>query len=193
MSPEFGSGWRAAAGNDLGVLGAMGSHAIDLVHCLVAATESVAATSWAVDGGRTTVDSSSLLLRLAGGAVASLHVSWADIGHKHRLQCEVTGSSGSVIFDTRVPDVVRVAGSARSEDGFATVYVPDESTGATLHGMAVGFDRALRSQLTAFVNAVATSEPTSPSVADGLRVDGVLRAARRAADTGTWVRVDDEC
>ncbi|WP_298885581.1 Gfo/Idh/MocA family oxidoreductase [uncultured Serinicoccus sp.] len=180
-----------------GVLGDLGSHAVDQLRFLLG-TEVTRATGQlrtfvperpSADGDhreQVDVDDAAwATLHTSSGAVASLEVSRMATGRKNALQIEVYGSTGSLRFDLERLNELVVTGA---NGGAETVLVTEPEhpyLGAWWPaGHVLGWDSTFTSQAADFLRAIATGEQIHPSFADGLAVQRVLEAIETSSGRG---------
>ncbi|WP_298747984.1 Gfo/Idh/MocA family protein [uncultured Serinicoccus sp.] len=180
-----------------GVLGDLGSHAVDQLRFLLG-EEVTRATGQlrtfvperpSADGDdreQVDVDDAAwATLHTSSGAVASLEVSRMATGRKNALQIEVYGSRGSLRFDLERLNELVVTGVA---GGAETVLVTEPEhpyVGAWWPaGHVLGWDSTFTSQAADFLRAIATGDDIHPSFADGLAVQRVLEAIETSSGRG---------
>ncbi|NLG19981.1 MAG: Gfo/Idh/MocA family oxidoreductase [Actinomycetales bacterium] len=190
--PQAPMTWRLrkeTAGS--GVLGDLGSHAVDQLHFLLG--EHVTEVSGALktfvaerpgpDGTEavTVDDAAWATLHTASGVVASLEVSRVATGRKNALQIELYGTTGSLRFDLESLNklVLTQTGDART-DGASTILVTEPEhpylDAWWPAGHVLGWDHTFTSQAADFLRAIATGEAVHASFEDGLAVQRVLEA-----------------
>ena len=196
-----------------GALGDIGSHAVDLVQWLTGQDISnVVSTSRryvdhrplpadTIDGDPTTtqvdVDDAVVMLgSLDGGATVVLDASRAVPGRKNSLRLELSGSMGSLSFDLeRMNELQHVETGAPAPSGFARILVTEPEhpylEGWWPPGHVLGYEHTFVHQARDLITAVAGGGEVRPSFADGLRVQRVLAATARSADSGAWEPVSD--
>ena len=190
--PQAPMTWRLrkeTAGS--GVLGDLGSHAVDQLHYLLG--EHVTSVSGTLrtfvperpgpDGTEpvTVDDAAWATLHTASGAVASLEVSRVATGRKNALTIELYGTTGSLRFDLeRLNELVlsevgdpRTAGSStilvtEPEHPYVEAWWPA--------GHVLGWDHTFTSQAADFLRAIATGDPAHATFEDGLAAQRVLAA-----------------
>ena len=124
------------------------------------------------------VDTATATLKTASGKIVVITTNRrASYGHDQR--CEVHGSKGMASIGNRRATGVSVADS----EGYRSEPL--------LASFMVRYADAYRRELTAFVGALASGGPLSPSGEDGLRALGLADAARRSMETGRVVRLGD--
>ncbi|WP_043663661.1 Gfo/Idh/MocA family protein [Streptomyces xylophagus] len=220
VDPEFPLVWRLRkerAGS--GALGDLGSHVIDLLQHLtgelltgVSATQATFVTERPLptesgglsarageQRGQVTVDDATAFTgRLERGALVVVEATRFATGRKNAMRIEVNGSRGSVAFDFEAMNELLLydAADPETEAGFRRILVTEPAhpylSAWWPPGHGLGYEHAFVHQVHDFLTAVAEdgSEP-SPSFADGLQVQHVMRAVERsAADSSRWTSID---
>lgn len=190
--PEAPMTWRLrkeTAGS--GVLGDLGSHAVDQVHYLLG--EHVTAASGTLrtfvpqrpgpNGPEavTVDDAAWATLHTASGAVASLEVSRVATGRKNALTIELYGTTGSLRFDLeRLNELVLTEIGDTRTSGASTILVTEPEhpylDAWWPAGHVLGWDHTFTSQAADFLRAIASGEPVHADFSDGLAVQRVLAA-----------------
>jgi myo-inositol 2-dehydrogenase / D-chiro-inositol 1-dehydrogenase len=123
------------------------------------------------------IDSSIVVLRSAGGALAQITNSRrCSFGYDQRV--EAFGSTGMLTAQNQLPTSVRFAGADRSEA--AAPY---------LNFFRERYEPAYQAELDHFVTAIETGAPPSPSFADGRTALVLANAANESLRTGRAVPV----
>ena len=191
-------GWRqtkALAGS--GELGDMLSHRIDFAHLLVGPMSRLAAMvkQWhPVRGGRPNdlEDWAALLAEFKSGATGVLESSKLASGRNESWRSldsvEINGSERSFVFTTG--DWNRLQTGKFGGPGLETIDVPREfwktpgSPRESGNGdplVTFRYDQAWE-----FVDAIRNKRPCKPDFYDGARVQAVIDAALRSAETRQW-------
>ena len=205
-NPEAPMSWRlrrSEAGS--GVLGDLGSHAIDLARFLVGEPASVmAATRTFIDerplaggGGRGKVevdDAFASVVSFASGAMGTIEASRVSQGRRNHLAIEVNGSLGSLSFNLERLNELQVYTPERG--GFADVLVtqPDHPFMASWWppGHIIGWEHTFVHELAHFLDAIANDRDVAPLGAtfeDGYRAAVVGDAIAESARTGNRVSI----
>jgi predicted dehydrogenase len=187
-------GWWYDAGAGGGLLGAVGSHQIDLLRYWLGEVEAAGGTLEtyirerpAPDGSGprpvTADDFTAFSMRFAGGAVGTVVLS-VVVAHTRGPRAEVWGDEGSLVVD----EADRLLGARRGKDWEEltepeTVTAPPGMDYVSLWGLS--FVRLVDH----LVAAALDGGPVAPAAtfADGVAVQRVMDAVRAAARTG-WVR-----
>jgi predicted dehydrogenase len=198
-------GWRqesALAGS--GQVGDMLSHRIDYGHMLLGPIAEVTAHTRRMVDTRHRDDGSEhpseledwvgCLASFACGATGVLESSkvataYAEQNGGTRDRCELNGSEGSLIYDLATPLVVL---GGRTGGRLETMPVPASFTrweGASIEATADPQMAFRWIQDAEFVAAIREGRPAMPSFHDGVRVQAVMEAIHRSAESRTPVAV----
>ncbi len=192
-----------------GALFDLGAHVLDLIYYLLGDFGSVQATletlikerplaAGSVEKGPVDVDDLALLhLRQADGTLGLVEISRMGTGATNDLQIEIFGDRGAIrfnaidpswleVYDVRDPD--QPLGGMR---GFRKLEAVQRYEGQKVPDwtMTPGFVRTHAECQYQFLKAVANDTSTSPTLADGLKVQAVMEAAIRSSSEGRWVEV----
>ncbi|QYJ04136.1 Gfo/Idh/MocA family oxidoreductase [Nocardioides panacisoli] len=197
---------RESAGS--GVLGDLGSHAVDQVHALLGEPVTNASGHLRTfvperdgpDGPEpvTVDDAAWARLGTASGAVASLEVSRMATGCKNSLTIEVYGDRGALRFDLeRLNELQLLDPDESGPDGFRRVLAtePDHPylDAWWPPGHVLGWDHTFTNQAADLLTAIGEGTDPVPSFDDGLAVQRVLAAIEAsAADSGRSAAVPTE-
>ena len=193
--------WWSDRAQGGGALGAIGSHAVDSLRCLLA--DEVAEVrgflhtfiAERVDPGTgrnravSADDLAAAWLRFRSGAIASVSISTVEGRRLHRIT--VAGTDACASLDEQGPLRIAVG-----RDSWAAVPVPDglpssEELGIPNTDWARSFLRMARRVVEAIRSGQA-SVPGAATFEDGHRTQLVLDAIRRSADEAAWVRIVEE-
>jgi len=187
--------WRldpARAGS--GVVGDIGSHALDLARYLVGNVCEVFATTRSVLPAAAPVDDEAdILLRFDNGAQGHVWLSWLATGTTMDVGFEVLGDHGSLRFTWQRPSELALYDARRPADvrGFTTIPLgPDHPSAAPLSavaGIGLGYQEGFVTLLGGFLRDLATGTRTSPSFADGVVVSGLLDAVLESSRREAWM------
>lgn len=178
--------WKSRDEAGGGALNSLVSHAFYYLEWFGGPIRRLSARMFRAPGDARSGDSLAILcLELESGAAASLSVSsHAFLGSGHRL--EFYGSGGTLVLENPTPDYARgfrllygARGSNRLE-----VVSTDEGAG---DGSDDGRITVVARLVNRFVSWVITGARSHPDFRDGLRVQGLLEAARRSNAAGRWV------
>ena len=196
-----------------GALGDLGSHAVDLVLHLTGETiDSVSGrvTTFVTerpggdsgDGGikgsgggapeAVTVDDTAIASGvLSGGGILNLEVSRLALGRKNQLTFEIYGERGSVRIDLEnLNELWFYDGTAEAgQQGFTRILVTEADhpwVGAWWpDGHIIGWEHTFVHQVADFLTTIRDGAPSSPSFADGARVQRVLAAIEQSSHEGS--------
>lgn len=143
-----------------------------------------------------TEDYGAVLMRLAGDVRGVYHVTQCQAGRKNRLELEVCGTDGSLVWDSQEPNFLWVGRRGRPSESF------DRDPGQMLPsaadishypgGHAEGFPDACKQLALAFhgwVAAGAKGAPPFPTFADGDREVKLCEAIAQSDKQRAWVEV----
>ncbi len=207
--PDLAWTWRARlADAGLGTLGDLGCHIVSLacglagpIESLIADTQIIHTTRPLADGsGRAAVeneDTASAIVRFASGAHGTLSTSRSAWGRKNKLDWELHGTKGMLVFHQERMNELRIylnRGEA-SEQGFTTILTSadhppyDAFCPAPGHQLGVGDLKTI--EAASFVRAIAGDERPFPDFAAALDIERVIHAIDRSARSGERLRPDD--
>lgn len=198
--PQAPMTWRLrkeTAGS--GVLGDLGSHAVDQLHYLL--DEHVTRASGTLrtfvperpgpDGPEavTVDDAAWATLHTGSGVVASLEVSRVATGRKNALTIELYGTTGSLRFDLERLNELVLAETGNTHTAGASTVLVTEPEHPYLEawwpaGHVLGWDHTFTSQAGDFLRAIATGDPVQASFEDGLAAQRVLAAIETSHEHG---------
>jgi predicted dehydrogenase len=187
---DYRFGWQSQAKCGGGLLGALGSHAVDFCRLIAGEVCEVDAALTTrvkrqprVDGGIADVDAddnASVRLTHMGGAFSTIEI------------CATAASSTSAIIVCGSKGVLRIDGDQLFGVRGSHAPAPVTAPARTRKKFPPGSHRLLPAFYTLIAEAVAAvrGEPsTAPTFADGLRVQRVLDAARRSSHARRVVRI----
>jgi predicted dehydrogenase len=216
-APDGALTWRylrARGGN--GVLGDLGSHAVDLVRHLLGEVDAVVAETAVfvperpVPAGPTSghargtggpvglvenEDFVSALLRTQSGARVSLEASRVAVGEQNNYGFEVHGTTGAVFWDFRRMGELGISSGGRVQDQpVSTLFVgPGAGQYAAFQPGAansMSFDDLKVVEAWSFLGSVAgTPQGDGATLTDAVRSAEVLEAMAGSAAVGGWVVV----
>lgn len=218
--PRFPHSWRferRLAGS--GALGDLGAHVISLAHSLVGDIERVSALSETFIRERPTAtgpygysgeldenapmrtveneDSIHILAKFVNGATGVIETSRVAYGRKVHLAYEINGSKGSLAFvHERMNELkLYLSDDPDGTRGFRTVLTGPEhpyyGSFWPVAGCGLGFGDMKIIEIRELLEGVATETRLRPDFRDGYKVNLVMDAASRAADSQRWVDVCD--
>ena len=196
-SPPRGWSWWSERGQGGGLLGAMGSHYVDLARYWLGDFAEVSGSlrTWqrsALDGeGRsrevTSDDGFALVGSMRSGAAVTVHMSFAvRPGPPRRV--ELYGERGAVVIegDELAPAGARVLLTRPGESAPSEVDVPPLALSDAVRASAVPRFGLMIEKL---LGAIEGGERPSPDIEEALRCQEVLDAVRRSSDEGGSVRL----
>ncbi len=211
--PSGALSWRFSrdlGGN--GVLGDLGSHAVDLVRYLLGEISAlVSDTAIFVPSrprpGEATAghqrgagslgpveneDYLGALLRMASGARVTVEASRVAVGEQNGYGFEIHGTRGALFWDfRRMGELGVAAGSSYQDEPVRTVFVgpEDDEFGAFQPGagIAMGYDDLKVIEAYRFLRSVADGKPYGATLDDAIRSAEVLDAMSKSASSGAWV------
>lgn len=192
--------WRMThTGGGLGALGDLGCHLVSHMLALMGpVTELVAQTQIAIpqrlspEGLKPVEneDSALALLRFASGAQGSFATSRVARGRKCRLQWEVHGSEGTMVFDQENMNELWVHRSG--DAGFVRHLTgpdqPDFAAFCPAPGHNFGFNEQKVVEARDLLMAIAGGPNAGPDFAHGLEIEKVIHAM--AASDGRTIRIE---
>ena len=193
-----------------GVFFDMGVHVLDLMTHFVGPIDSLCAASTTFHPVRTnaetgamvnvdTDDATLTVIRHANGAIGSIEASKVATGACDELRFEIHGEHGAIRFNLMDPNWLEVydlrdaGGPMGGMRGFKRIecvqQYPAPASGFPHPKFTIGWMRAHMHCMFSFLQAIAEDRQPSPSLHDGIRLQGLLEAGERAARTREWVRV----
>lgn len=207
--PETPWSWRARLHEaGLGALGDLGCHLVSMacglmgpVEGLVADMQTVHETRPLPDGsGRAPVeneDVASALLRFSSGAQGVISTSRSAWGRKNRLDFEVHGTKGMIVFEQERMNELRLylnEGPA-AQQGFRTILTgpahPPFGAFCPAPGHQLGFNDLKVLEAGAFLRWVGGGEKSSPDFSEALEFEKVIHAVARSAREGRRVEISE--
>ncbi|MEU4693085.1 Gfo/Idh/MocA family oxidoreductase [Actinoplanes sp. NPDC023714] len=205
-SPDDALTWRfERERGGSGVLGDLGSHAVDLIRHLLGEIVSTSAASAILIpqrrrplgvtsghergtgelGAVENEDWVGALLRLGSGARVSLEASRVATGSPNAYGFQIHGTAGALSWDFRRMGELR-AGAATIPAGPFSVGPGDGEFGAFQPGAAIpmSYDDLKVVEASLFLRSIADGTPHGPTLADAIRAAEVLEAIADSASTG---------
>lgn len=217
-SPQGALTWRFRRDKaGLGILGDLGSHAVDLaqfllgpITSLTARTETVvtdrplptgAGTHFdVVEGGEVApVENEDVvwsILRFARGVTGTIEASRVAVGPQARYAFEVHGSRGAVAWDfERMNELSVFLSHANGDTGYTRVVMgrqhPPFERFQPGPGISMGYDDLKVIEAASFLQSVVDGEQREPGVREALETARVIAAMERSAASGAWEVVGD--
>jgi predicted dehydrogenase len=143
-----------------------------------------------------TEDYGAVLMRFGGDVRGVYHVTQCQAGRKNRLEIEISGTEGSLVWDSQEPDRLWIGRRGRPSELLQrdpSIMAPEASNISHYPGgHAEGFPDAFKQLALALYGWVAagSSGPAPfPTFADGHDEVKVCEAIARSAKEGGWVAV----
>lgn len=217
-SPHGALTWRFLREDaGLGILGDLGSHAVDLAQYLLgpitsvtARTETVvrerplptaAGTHFAVVEGGTLapVENEDVvwsIVRFARDVTGTIEASRVAVGPQARYAFEVHGSQGAVAWDfERMNELLVYRALDGADAGYTRVMVgPQHEPFARFQpgpGLQMGYDDLKVIESAQFLQSVVDGVQREPGVREALAAATVIAAMARSAASGAWEPVGD--
>ena len=195
--PVADQGWRvdpARAGS--GVIGDIGSHALDLARYLVGDLGEILCVTRGLPG--TPIDQEAdLLVRFASGASGHIWLSWLATGTPMDIGFEVLGDRGAIRFSWARPSELAPydADAPDTERGFTVIPLgpthPAAAPYLPVAGIGMSYQAAFVPLLGNFLSGIGSqNDPIAPTFHDGVLISRSLDAALTAATTRTWQKLD---
>jgi predicted dehydrogenase len=216
--PRAALSWRFRQDTaGLGILGDLGSHAVDLAQFLLGPIESVTARTATVvaqrplparegthfdvveDGELASVENEDVvwsLVRFGRGVVGTIEASRVAVGPQARYAFEVHGSKGAVAWDFERMNELAIYGPLPSGDrGYTRVLMgPEHEPFAHFQpgpGLPMGYDDLKVIEAALFLQSVVDGQQREPGVREALATARVIAAMQRSSSSGVWERVGD--
>ncbi len=216
LDPEFPLVWRMQkelAGS--GALGDIAAHSLDLAQYLVGPVTDVVGTlstfikerpveqvsaggaglsaAAGVEKGPVTVDdSTTFLAKFANGVTGTFEATRLAPGRRNYNAFEINGSKGSVSFNLERLNELQVyfEDDEKGLQGFRTINVTEEVHPYTAAywpaGHIIGYEHSFINAFKDLMDGIRTGVNPSPTFEDGFRVQAVLDAVSRSAESGRW-------
>jgi predicted dehydrogenase len=201
----------------LGVLGDLGSHAVDLAQYLLgpivsvtARTETVVSerplptgqgTHFAVveDGELAPVENEDVvwsIARFERGLTGTIEASRVALGPQARYAFEIHGSRGAVAWDfERMNELSVFLPLENGDSGYARVVMgPQHEPFGRFQpgpGLSMGYDDLKVIEAELFLRSIVDGEQRQPGVREALATARVIAAMERSAASGVWEDVAD--
>lgn len=184
---------KADAGS--GVLGDLLSHIIDLGLYLNGPIREVTSLMQTFVEGRDIDDATLLLARFANGSIGTFEATRYAVGCPNRNQFEIHGERGMLRFNLEDMHRLEFADAALPANlrGTRSLLVtgPDQpySENYWKPGHITGYEHTFINALGDFLLSLAHGTPFHPDFADAQKVQILLDAIRRSAESRHWVEV----
>jgi predicted dehydrogenase len=217
-NPRGALSWRFRRDKaGLGILGDLGSHAVDLAQYLLGPIVSVTARTATivverplpsaegthfdvVQGGELAPveneDAVWSIVRFERGLIGTIEASRVAVGPQARYAFEVHGSQGAVAWDfERMNELSLFLPLENGDRGYARVVMgPEHEPFARFQpgpGLSMGYDDLKVVEAALFLQSVADDEQREPGVREALLTARVIAAMERSASSGAWEPVGD--
>ncbi|WGT49640.1 MULTISPECIES: Gfo/Idh/MocA family protein [Thioclava] len=199
--PRLPWSWRMTReAGGLGALGDLGCHLVSQMVALMGPVEELTAmTQIAIpergspDGPKPVEneDSAMALIRFASGAQGSFATSRVARGRKCRLQWEIHGSDGTLVFDQENMNELWLhrAGEAGFTRHLTGPEQPDFAAFCPAPGHNFGFNEQKVIEARDLCAAIASGSNAGPDFAAGLEIETVIHAMARS--NGAPIRIGD--
>ena len=216
LDPEFPLVWRMKkelAGS--GALGDIAAHSLDLAQYLVGPVTEVVGTlstfirerpveqasaggaglsaaAGAEKGPVTVDDSTTFLAKFASGVTGTFEATRLAPGRRNYNAFEINGSKGSISFNLERLNELQVyfEDDEKGLQGFRTINVTEEVHPYTAAywpaGHIIGYEHSFINAFKDLMDGIRTGVNPSPTFEDGFRVQAVLDAVSRSAESGRW-------
>jgi predicted dehydrogenase len=200
--------WKWDRQRGLGVLGDLGSHAIDLARwyvgdivkvsaCLGTFVERPGFEGQNLDPAN---DAAHLAVEFANGAQGIIEASAvAHITRGQEGHIRLYGQSGTLKVDESMMDMEReIRGARQDEKELQVLSVPRELWEGVSNKeqplIAQVMETFLKQSIgdRQFIDAILEDQPVSPNFYDGLKVQEVIDAAIKSHEQGVWVAIDKQ-
>lgn len=201
----------------LGILGDLGTHAVDLAQYLLGPISSVTARTETVvaerplpsavgthfdiveDGVLAPVENEDVvwsIVRFEQGLTGTIEASRVAVGPQARYAFEIHGSRGAVAWDfERMNELLVHLPLANGDTGYARVQMgPAHRPFDRFQpgpGLPMGYDDLKVIEAECFLRSVVDGEQREPGVRQALDAARVIAAMKRSAESGVWEDVVD--
>jgi predicted dehydrogenase len=202
--PDQPHSWRSEASAGYGALDDFAVHPLSLIAILFGRPSHVFGemskpyADRPHEGGRRAVETSDIataLLRLPGSIAGAIHVNRCAWGRKGRLQIQIFGARGMIVFDQERFNEVQVyyAQGRPADQGFRTILMGpahkpyDRFIVAPGHQM--GFNDLKIIECRALLARIAGAPAVTIDFDEGLAIERAVHAIARASQEGRWAEV----
>jgi predicted dehydrogenase len=196
--------WRSQASSGYGALDDFAVHPLTMIATLIGAPGQVFGEmnrpypNRPDGGGRREVETSDIataLLRMADGASGTIQVNRCAWGRKGRLQLQIFGARGAIVFDQERFNEVGLFQAAGSEDrqGFRQVLMgpahPPYERFLTAPGHQMSFNDLKTIEAHELLNRILGRPALTVDFEAGLAIERTVHAIARSSREGRWVTV----
>lgn len=205
VDPNKPMGWKQLKSEDGGVLQDLGSHIVDLMDHLIGPFKKVFGQTRILyaqrpdrEGNMTAVEADdmvAMMVELPNRTIGTIEASKITTGAEDELKFEIHGDRGALRFNSMDPNYLDAydlsapdapLGGERGWQRIACVQRYDRPAGFPGPKFSIGWIRAHVHSLYSFLESIATGKPARPSLLDGLRLQRMLSAVEKSAQTQTW-------
>jgi predicted dehydrogenase len=205
VDPNFAAAWRlnkAKAGS--GALGDLFSHSTDLARHLVGEISEVSGllktfiTERPLPGGhgvaQVDVDDAALaLVKFENGAVGTIEATRYAAGRKNYNRFEINGSRGSIAFNLERMNELELYLNEGPESGFRTIQATNKAHPYMKswwpQGHIIGYEHTFTHTVFDLLKSIDEQRLPTPNFEDGVKIQRVLDAVERAAQSQRWQTV----
>lgn len=191
-----------------GAIVTMGSHIIDLARFLMGDIQSVMGHTTTHVKERPLPDHSGMgvvdvddmtmsLVNYKNGATGEIFVSWMTHGRKHHLEFQLTGSKGTIIFNSeRLNEIQFCEGeSEHLKRGFKTILIGSEhpygQEFSLKTGMGIGAKESFVLQISDFIKDILNGTHNGPEFMDGYINIVYIQKIQESSETRSWVDIPE--
>jgi predicted dehydrogenase len=177
-----------------GALFALGSHSIDLARFLIGEFESVFASSKNITEIGDVEQLVLIQAKMQNGALGTLEVSQAAAGSCVDLRLEIFGTLGTISFENRNPNILRLYEIDHKYNGFQEIQTMQQLPEAIFPPPRVDINW-LRYHLAAqyhFIKGLIGKKDTfAPTIYDGIKCQEVMEAVIHSWEDESWVYIKE--
>jgi predicted dehydrogenase len=190
----------------MGVIGDIGTHAIDLARYLVGDADAVSGILKTYvperpldasnpDGPKGKVDvddEASFMLKFSGGATGVIEASGCTWGRDNFITFDIYGERGSIYFNYNHRDELQVcfASDDSVRRGYQTIKTgPQHPYGFGLWHcpeLGIGFSEIKAVEMYCFYKAISDGAQAEPNFEDGVKISMICDAVERSSKSGLW-------
>jgi predicted dehydrogenase len=179
--------WKTVGDDGGGVLGNFISHCFHYLEWFCGPIAGLSARVSGLPDDKELETTVAMAIQLAAGPLVSLSMSCASfLGTGHKI--EFFGEDGTLVLHNPSADYMRgfdLMHAKRSATAIERIPVQDPVDAKYPDGRIAPVSRLAK----LFFDAIETGAPTSPSFAEGYRVQMLIDAARRSQQQGKWIDV----